>query len=91
MAVNFAIAQKPNSAPKKEFSYEMVSSEGTNAAAVVWDSKHGVYITVIAGNADFPRRCLTATVPTSPKPPQTLIGGNVVQSSDRQVRRQRRR
>lgn len=55
LAVNFAIAQKPNAAPKKEFSYEMVSSEGTNAAAVVWDSKHGVYITVIAGNADFPR------------------------------------
>jgi hypothetical protein len=55
IAFNVAVAQVPNAAPKKEFSYEMVSQEGTNATGVVWDSKHEVYITVIAGNSDFPR------------------------------------
>lgn len=59
-AFNVALAQQPNSAPSKEFSYEMVSSEGTNAAAVAWNSQKGVYLTVIAGNPDFPREVFDA-------------------------------
>jgi hypothetical protein len=54
-AINVAVAQKPLSSLTKDFSYEMVSGEGTNAAAVAWNSQKGVYVTVIAGNADFPR------------------------------------
>jgi hypothetical protein len=48
-------AQAPNSAPAVDFYYEMVQSSGTNGSAVAWDSKNSVYVTVIAGNAEFPR------------------------------------
>jgi hypothetical protein len=48
-------AQTPNSAPSQEFTYQMVESSGTNGSAVAWDSEHQLYVTVIAGNSEFPR------------------------------------
>lgn len=47
-------AQAPKSVLSEEFSYTMVSSDGTNGSAVAWHPKSNVYVTVIAGNMDFP-------------------------------------
>lgn len=60
LGFNSLLAQKPNSAPSEAFSYEMVSGDGTNASAVAWDSKSGNYVTVIAGNAEFPMETFDA-------------------------------
>jgi hypothetical protein len=47
-------AQAPLEHPSQEFIYEMIQGDGTNASAVAWDAQHGMYVTVIAGNAEFP-------------------------------------
>jgi hypothetical protein len=47
-------AQTPLTQAVKQSSYTFESSEGTNASAVVWIAPHNLFITAIAGNADFP-------------------------------------
>jgi len=46
--------QEPLKKVTKEFQYTMVSSDGTNASAVVWHSELNLYFTLIAGNSEFP-------------------------------------
>lgn len=53
-AVTSLFAQKPLSTAEYDFTYKMISSDGTNASAVAWDSKKQLYFTVIAGNVEFP-------------------------------------
>jgi hypothetical protein len=48
------IAQKPNSAPGRSFSYTFILTDGTNASAVAWNSQRQLYAAVIAGNEEFP-------------------------------------
>jgi len=48
------LAQPPQQTAKKGFEYTIVSSKGTNGSAVIWHPAKKMYITAIAGNADFP-------------------------------------
>jgi len=47
-------AQNPLGKASVDFTYQMASSEGTNASAVAWHPGLNLYFTGIAGNADFP-------------------------------------
>lgn len=47
-------AQAPLSSPVQDVRYEFISDDGTNASAVVWIPEYQMYVTAIAGNAEFP-------------------------------------
>lgn len=53
-AITSLFAQKPLSTAEYDFTYKMISNDGTNASAVAWDSKKQLYFTLIAGNTEFP-------------------------------------
>jgi len=48
------VNSQPLTRAEKDFSYTFLSYEGTNASAVVWEPVQKFYITLIAGNSDFP-------------------------------------
>ncbi|MDD3858712.1 MAG: hypothetical protein PHW83_00820 [Bacteroidales bacterium] len=48
------LLSQPLSKAQKEFTYKFVSTNGTNASAVVWHPEKNLYFTVIAGNVGFP-------------------------------------
>jgi|GEM_PF-583305 len=47
-------AQTPQAKASVDFTYTLVSSDGTNGAAVAWHPGLNLFFTVIAGNAEFP-------------------------------------
>jgi hypothetical protein len=49
-----AFAQAPKNTAAKQSTYTFESSDGNNASAVVWVPEHNIYLTAIAGNAEFP-------------------------------------
>lgn len=49
-----AFAQAPKNTAVKQSTYTFESSDGTNASAVVWVPQHNLYLTAIAGNAEYP-------------------------------------
>lgn len=48
------MAQQPGESVKESFAYKLVLPDGTNASAVAWDAQNQVYVTVVAGNREFP-------------------------------------
>ena len=47
-------AQAPKSKLTEDFSYQFSQEGGTNASAVAWNPVAKIYVTVIAGNEEFP-------------------------------------
>lgn len=54
LLVGTAWAQKPLATAALAFTYKFQSTEGTNASAVTYIPERQLYVTCIAGNADFP-------------------------------------